>query len=72
MKTDISHIKACRNAWLKHWPICPHCSAQKDFPDWCKQGQALFDEYRCAITANTNCEYLTAKETQGCDPTTTP
>lgn len=54
------HIRITREAWHAHWPTCPHCSVQKDFPDWCEIGQALFDEYRCAITAHRELETLIA------------
>ena len=73
MKAQTQHIQARRALWHAHWPTCPHCSAQDDYPDWCEQGQIIWDEYRHAISANRDLESVEAtlpKEPQGCETKT--
>ena len=61
-KTDVSHIRACHNAWYQHLATCERCTDHMLVYDCglCETGQVAWDEWAAAISANPSCESVEA------------
>jgi len=62
MKTDMSHIRACRAAIHAHLETCPECRQYAKKWPVCLEGRACYEEFVASISAHRECEKLTATE----------
>jgi len=64
-RSQTNHIKACRNAWIKHHESCPTCTEWIDslaLVTPCPNGAAAYEEWQAAILAHHDLEEVTAEE----------